>query len=385
MPHPLIPPAGASLGGADGRCIQERLASRISDACAPKAPLMRHLLGSLAPEGPKGRLSILILHRVCKRLDPLLPDLPDATRFDTMCSWLRSWFNVLPLDKALCLLSAHALPARALAITFDDGYADNHEVALPILARHGLSATFFIATGFLDGGCMWNDVVIESVRRTSLPTLDLRGMDVPGLGLHAVGTVEQKRAVIGEAVTALKYLAPDRRSVVVQELAARSGVVPPSNLMMGSRQVLELRRAAMQIGAHTVTHPILAGLEALQAEREMADSKRFLEGLLDEPVELFAYPNGKWSADFNACSVGLAKALGFKAALTTDWGSADARTDLFRLPRFTPWDRTRLRFGLRLATNLWHSRSSVSQAASPQNRRDGCAIDQGKFEHRGTE
>ena len=69
-------------------------------------------------------------------------------------AWVRDWFNVLPLSEAASRLAQGTLPARALSITFDDGYADNREIAAPILQRLGLSATFFIATSFLGGGCM---------------------------------------------------------------------------------------------------------------------------------------------------------------------------------------------------------------------------------------
>ena len=119
----------------------------------------------LSPGQRNGRLSILIFHRVLAQVDPLFPEEVDAARFDVICGWLRRWFNVLPLDAAVRRLRDGSLPRRAAAITFDDGYADNHDIALPILKKHGLPSTFFIATGFLDGGCMWNDTVIEAIRR----------------------------------------------------------------------------------------------------------------------------------------------------------------------------------------------------------------------------
>ena len=70
---------------------------------------------------------------------------------------------MLPLAVRVRALRAGTLPARALAIPFDAGYADNHDVALPILQRHGLPATFFVATGFLDGGRISADVTVESL------------------------------------------------------------------------------------------------------------------------------------------------------------------------------------------------------------------------------
>lgn len=105
--------------------------------------IVKTLARVLAPGGPRGRLSILIFHRVLAHPDSVMRCDPDAAQFELIIGWLKQWFNVLPLDEAVARLNAHSLPPRAAAITFDDGYADNYAVAMPILQRHGLSATFF--------------------------------------------------------------------------------------------------------------------------------------------------------------------------------------------------------------------------------------------------
>jgi peptidoglycan/xylan/chitin deacetylase (PgdA/CDA1 family) len=318
--------------------------------------VLKSLLSLASPGGSRGRLSILAFHRVLSAADPLFPDVLDAGRFDAICSWLATWFEVLPLDDAVQRLQAADLPARALAISFDDGYADNHDIALPILARHRLTATFFIATGFLDGGRMWNDAVIEAVRRTPLAMLDLRGLfsGANDLAPLPVTMVEQKRAAIGAIIDRAKYLPIDERDRVVAELARRAEVVLPRGAMLDSEQVRGLRRAGMQIGAHTVSHPILAKLPAEAARAEMAASKSFLEQLLGEKVDLFAYPNGKPVTDYSPQTVAITQEVGFGAAVTTAWGAARTHTNVFELPRFTPWDTSRLRFGSRLLANLRH-------------------------------
>jgi peptidoglycan/xylan/chitin deacetylase (PgdA/CDA1 family) len=310
------------------------------------------LVTMLSPAGRRARLSTLIFHRVLREADPLFPDETDAHRFDAICGWIARWFNVLPLDEAVARLRAGSLPARALAITFDDGYADNHDIALPILARHRLPATFFIATGFLDGGRMWNDTVIESVRQCRNPLLDLSSLGVPGLVRLSVGDAAQRRSAIDAVLRAIKYLPIDTRADAVLRLASMAGAKPPDDLMMSSTQLRALRRAGMQIGAHTVSHPILASLPDEVARREMSDSKRHLETLLGEPVTLFAYPNGRPATDFNERTVRLAREVGFEAAVTTAKGVAGIATDCFQIPRYTPWDRTRLRFGAKLLANL---------------------------------
>jgi peptidoglycan/xylan/chitin deacetylase (PgdA/CDA1 family) len=122
--------------------------------------------------------------------------------------------------------------------------------------------------------------------------------------------------------------------------------------MMTGDEVRALASAGMEIAAHTHTHPILSKLEAADAEREIQHGKDELEWLLDRPVSLFAYPNGKPVQDFLPEHADMARRAGFAAAVTTAPGWACKTTDPFLLPRFTPWDRTQWRFGLRLLHNL---------------------------------
>jgi len=310
---------------------------------------LRMAFSLMSPADGRARLSIFIFHRVLPEPDELFPDEVHAGRFDQLLGWIKAWFRVLPLDEAAQQLAAGCLPARAAAITFDDGYEDNDSVARPLLQRHGLTATFFIATGFLDGGRMWNDTVIESIRRTSLPQLDLQPL---GLGQHALATVAARRAAIAQLLPQIKYMEPEARLALTERVAHAADVSLPADLMMRSEQVLSMRRAGMQIGAHTVSHPILARLDLTDARQEMAQSKRALEQLLGERVALFAYPNGRPGKDYLSEHAALARELGFDAAVSTAWGAARPGADPFQLPRFTPWDHGRLRFGLRMLRNL---------------------------------
>lgn len=311
--------------------------------------MFKTMLGWASPTGPKASLSVLIFHRVLSEPDALFPDEMHARQFDELCGWLAAWFNVLPLDQAVQRLQAGTLPKRAACITFDDGYADNLHVAMPILHCHNLTATFFIATGFLDGGRMWNDTIIETVRVCQAAVLDVSSL---GLGSHARGTVAEQQAAIAALIGQIKYRPVAERITLTQDIAKLANVQLPQNLMMTSAEVKAMRQAGMQIGAHTVSHPILAKLTDDQARQEIGDSKRFLEQLLGERITLFAYPNGKPGEDYSPQSVEVVRSLGFDAAVSTQWGASRMGDDPLQIKRFTPWDKTRLRFGLRLLGNL---------------------------------
>lgn len=311
--------------------------------------MLRTAFSIASPGGPHGRLTTFIFHRVLPESDPLFPDEPDTRCFSEVLGWIASWFNVLSLPVAVDCLKEAKLPPRAAAITFDDGYADNFTLARPILRQHGLSATFFIATGFLDGGRMWNDTVIESLRQCRETVLDLEPL---ALGRHDIADLAGKRAAIHAIIGRIKYLPVAERAALSERIAEIAGATPPDDLMMTSAQVVEMRKSGMQIGAHTLTHPILARLDPPRAREEIGGSKRILEKLLGEEVPLFAYPNGKPDEDYRAEHATIVRDAGFTAAVSTAWGAADAASDLYQLPRFTPWDKTRVRFGMRLLGNL---------------------------------
>lgn len=319
--------------------------------------LIKMLLSTVSPAGQQGKLAIFIFHRVFPVPDALMPDEPDIKRFDEIMGWLAHWFNVLPLDEAIARLKNGDLPQRAAAITFDDGYADNLTCAVPILKKHGLSATFFIATGYLDGGRMWNDTLIESLRLTILLELDASHF---GFGRLPIASIENKRSAIDKLILAIKHLPAAARQEAVDYVREVCGSPLPDNLMLTAPQLCELRAAGMGIGAHTISHPILATLDEPVARQEIAESRDRLEALLGERIGLFAYPNGKLGADYTARHAAIVKSLGFDAAVATNWGICSQGSDPYQLPRFTPWDKSRSRFGLRMLKTYWANKSGTS-------------------------
>lgn len=313
---------------------------------------MKPLIHLLSPSGVRARLTTLIFHRVLESEDTMFPEEMHASRFNELCTWLAQWFTVLPLDEAIERHQSGRLPARALCITFDDGYEDNHRVAMPILKRHGLKATFFVATGFLNGGRMWNDTVVEAVRHAQGLHLGLRTVSGLGLDTLPIGSPAQRRAAVDTILTKVKYLPMEDRLEIVERIARAAAVRPTDKLMMTDEQVQDLHRQGMQVGAHTVHHPILATLSPADIETEIAGSKRALEQIIAAPVRVFAYPNGKPWRDYGPEAVAVARRAGFVGAVSTSAAIARAQDDQFQMPRFTPWDRTPSRFALRLAWTM---------------------------------
>jgi peptidoglycan/xylan/chitin deacetylase (PgdA/CDA1 family) len=319
--------------------------------------MLRAIYSAIAPAGAKGRLSTLIFHRVLAAPDPLLPSEPSAAEFEARMRWVQRHFNVIPLAEAVTRLQSGTLPTRALAITFDDGYADNQQIAAPILRKLGLPATFFIATGYLDGGCMFNDSIIAALRDCKRGNLDLSEI---GLGIHSLESLEHRRRAVSVLLPQVKVLDPARRAGNAERICQLAEVVPPDDLMMTSSQVAALARDDFGIGGHTVNHPILARLDPNHAREEIHHGRQRLEEIAHSPVRLFAYPNGRPGEDYTVHTTEQVRQLGFAAAFTTAHGVAGSNADLFQLPRFTPWDRGELKFGARMARNLLNASPSVA-------------------------
>lgn len=296
--------------------------------------------------GHGGRsLVTLIYHRVLAVPDPLMHYEPDARAFAAQMDLVAANFNVLPLGEAAQRLKSGSLPERALCITFDDGYANNLTVAAPILAERGLPATVFVATGYLGGGRMFNDTVIEAIRQAP-DELDLKPFGLGRLLLHDLAA---RRAAVNYLLGQFKYRPADERRRLSEQLAELAAAALPCNLMLDEAQVRELQRRGIEIGAHTVTHPILTRLDPEAARREIVESKRALEEMIGARVTAFAYPNGRPTTDYGPTHVSLAAEAGFSVAVSTAWGAATRASDVFQLPRIAPWDKRALRYAARIA------------------------------------
>lgn len=310
-------------------------------------PLIRTIGDAIALRPPKpGRLCIINYHRVLEVPDPLLDSEPTVDIFRWQMELLATCFNVLPVHEAVTRVAAGTLPPRAVAITFDDGYRSMHDLAMPVLREFSLPATVFVTTGHLhDDSSMWNDIILEAVRRQNGAPLDL---SAAGLDTYALATPQQRRVAAERLTEHCKYLPPVKRSAMIDVLRTRIGRDLRQELMLTPAMIRTLARNDIDIGGHTVNHPILACLEDDDARREIVDNKRELEAICGQPVRLFAYPNGKYGNDFDQRHVSMVREAGYDAAFTTAIGAATRTSDRFQYPRSRPWDTHPLMFAARL-------------------------------------
>jgi peptidoglycan/xylan/chitin deacetylase (PgdA/CDA1 family) len=207
--------------------------------------------------------------------------------------------------------------ARAAMITFDDGYVDNYTIAFGILKHHGLPATFFLTTGFLDRRLVpWWDEIAWMVRNAGADELPAgHWLD------HPLRTDPAHReAAIVRLLKIYKQLNDSQTGPFLEFLAEglRSGRCPPEvggELWMTWDMAREMRAAGMTIGGHSVTHPVLARLSPERQDFEVGECRRRLVAELGEPIDAFSYPVGG-GASFDATTKRAVERHGYRWGFT---------------------------------------------------------------------
>lgn len=254
--------------------------------------------------------------------------------FERQIRFLAERYRVVPLGLLVDHLAAgEPFPARAVALTFDDGYRDNYLYVLPILRALGLPATVFVTTDAIgDGWRFWVSRLRFVLLQSRTPWLE-----VPVLGPVPLRTRGDRLRTIDRLTLELKRLPPEPRDAHLERLVAAAGIAEPppaaARWMMDWTELREMAAAGIEIGAHTRTHPVLTRVPAEEATVEIADSRRVLEEGLGRPVVHFAYPNGGGVSNHDARVAAMVREAGFRSAATSDRGPLRLGDDPFRLRR----------------------------------------------------
>ncbi len=278
---------------------------------------------------------MLCFHQVLPDRDSLRPDEPTVKEFAALVEGFRQRFDVLHLRDVPDFVASRRV-GHGVVLTFDDGYENNFSLAAPVLDRLDVPATFFIATGSLDRGCMWNDLVIESIRELKVSFFNWHKVGIENAPLQSDA---DRLRLIERVIARLKYQSLTERTQLARELASMAELSEPPGLMMTPKEVKILdKNPLFEIGAHTISHPILASISDEEAKNEITDGKTNLESLLGRRVDLFAYPNGKPDKDFLLKHVAMVEAAGFELAVTTSRGGVRNGVPPLQWPRQTVWN-----------------------------------------------
>jgi len=253
--------------------------------------------------------------------------------FEAQLDFLQRHYAVIPLEEVCAgLFDGAPLPDRAVTITFDDGYRDNFTEALPALEARGLPATVFVTAGHVESGApFWWDRVATAFENAPAGVVEI---DL-GSGREPISLSDaQIRLRLIDAVCERAKLMPHseaRRWIGALE-AELEAPAPGDRSVLTWDEVRQLRARGVEIGSHTLDHPVLSRMESAEAQRQIVESRQLLEERLDAPVRFFAYPNGKRD-DLTPEVVAAVRCAGYRAALTTIEGRASAASDPYRIER----------------------------------------------------
>jgi len=301
----------------------------------------------LAARGPS--LTILSYHRVLAQADPFLPEYPTQAEFAAQLKAAQRFLRFVPLVEGWEAVRSASTREHLATVTFDDGYRDNLDVALPVLEALQIPATLFLATAYTAGQPFFVDRVTESIARTTEQTL--RGADI-GLPNLELSRVEQRRHATNTILELLKYRAPADRDALALEIQRRLKLSAIPRLMMNENEVREAHERGMRIAAHMHRHAIMTTVSEEENRRDLAENVHVIESITGVRPHAFAYPNGRSGSDFTALHRELVMEHGFDVAVTTEYGICTQFDAPLLLPRYTPWDRNRVTFAPRLLANI---------------------------------
>lgn len=312
------------------------------------------------------RATILMYHRVFEVESDPWSLCVSPKYFAEHLEHLRRHYVVLSLRELAKRLMEGQLPKRAVVLTFDDGYVDNLHDAKPLLERYDIPATVFLATGYIghEREFWWDDLDRLLLQPGMVPEtlrLNINGTtcqwelgeaahySADAYQLHSCWNVGHKddptprHSLYRSLHRLLRPLAEDERRKVLKEVLAwadAGSTVRATHRTLSPDEVLHLAKGGLvEVGAHTVTHPVLSALPVAVQRNEIRRSKTHLEEILGRSVTGFSYPYG-FRADYTCETVAIVREAGFAYACSAFADVVKRGTDCFQLPRvpIQNWD-----------------------------------------------
>lgn len=285
-----------------------------------------------------GRVLTLLYHRVrtYNQDTQLLSVTPK--HFAEQLDWLKANYKIVRFDE-----NWERIEGDAVCITFDDGYRDNFLTAAPILNQRQIPATVFVATGNIDTEReMWWDELERNLLLDKQYPKTFRLVDEMFGCVWDVVTPEQRVDLYYTLHWLMRHVDVNRRDQWLSQLQDWNGYTEngrEENYCVQLRNLKNINTSIIQIGAHTVNHPVLSELAVDQQRLEIVKSKQFLETILGQPVITFSYPFGGMT-DYDEETIKICRELGFFKVASNFPGIWETGEDLYQIPRniVRDWD-----------------------------------------------
>lgn len=284
------------------------------------------------------RVLTLLYHRVKTYNKDVQMLAVTPEHFAEQMDWLKANYRIVKFDE-----DWNQIEGDAVCITFDDGYRDNFLTAVPILEQRQISATIFVATANIDTRLelWWDELERNLLFDKEYPRM-FRLVDERFGCKWNVETLERREDLYCTLHWLMRYVAVNRRNDWLRQLQEWNGYTENGREENQCVQLADLRQldtTKIQIGAHTVNHPVLANLTMDEQREEVEKSRQCLENVLAKPIVTFSYPFGG-IADYSEETIRVCKELGFSKVAANIPGVWETGGDIYQIPRqiIRDWD-----------------------------------------------
>jgi len=301
----------------------------------------------------KNKLLIVVYHGISANLHDFQPfTLLPVTDFERHIRFLKTHYTMLSLKETVWLLTkGKKIPSRTAIVTFDDGYCNNLTHALPIIQKYQVPITIFLTAGYIGTKKL---LPFDQAYLICRYAQEMRSRPNPEIGLPSLSFKNELERCksFSKLVSLLKKLSTSdqercllslRQELYVPDFTNKNDIFKDFQLMSWE-DAYELKKSGLvDFGSHTLSHEILTNVTHQVAEKEISFSKSILEKKLNEPITLFAYPNGR-QIDFNSSHMDLLNKYGYSAAVTTIPDLNTHQENIYKLKR--------MNFGSGFSANL---------------------------------
>lgn len=322
------------------------------------------------PKSPNSPI-VLLYHRVAN--DPidsqLLAVSPD--NFEDHLKELADKYRVVPLRQILAEALSGSISPNTVALTFDDGYADNLINALPLLEKYGMHATIFVTSGMVgsDREFWWDALERIFVTCPNLPS-DLKVAWSGGTFDLGLTTPQQKLKAMDELGAFLREQPHEEIAPFIDALYDWAGLTSkqarPSHLIVNNEQLNQLAASpSIEIGSHTITHTKLSSLSLQKQQYEIRHSRQQLENIIKKPVRLLSYPFGA-KGDYTNETMSISAEEGYEAGIANIQGPIKLPIDMYAVPRILVRNWSRQQFTAWLSDSCNNRLEAGTLAGRPE-------------------
>ncbi len=261
-----------------------------------------------------------------------LHDELNSLNFEKKILWFKQHYNLIGLNELHDFLYLNTTLHNSCHLTIDDGWKSTYDVIFPVMKKYRIPFTIFVSPEMCEKESNFWYYAYKFCNETDLKNhLIDWGFFFPEIHKYPLELI-LKEIPVDEVYDLLNYYLSKH---------------PEIQIPRGFINTKELREMAdsglVEIGAHTLSHPILSGESDQRAKTEISESISRLADIIDRPVTAFAYPNGLEQLDYSPREIKIAEEAGIKMAFSVNPGRITHKTNPLSIPR---WGSTaRLHFG----------------------------------------